>query len=126
MLNITFERIDELDENSKKIERYLKENYQADEETAYSVKLAIFEIAGNIIKHSKAKAQMAMSCEGDIIKLKFEGGKVFKISEISLPRQTCECGRGLYIVKHMCESLEYVDGGKQVCVSIKCKRGNSL
>lgn len=122
MLNITFERFNDFADKSKKIEKYLQNNYNADEETAYTVKLAVFELAGNIIKHSKAKAHMLMHCEGNVIKIMFKGGNDFDINGICLPEQTSEYGRGIFIVKNICESLEYTDGGKQVCVCIKCRQ----
>jgi hypothetical protein len=122
MLIITFDNFSQFDREKKRIEQYLSEMADIDEETAYAVKLAVIELAGNIIKHSGTRALMNMECEGDIIKILFKGGKCFNLKEICLPPSDFECGRGIYLVKEVCESLEYYDGGKEVCVSIRCRR----
>jgi hypothetical protein len=122
MLIITFDNFSQFAEEKKRIERYLSETINADEETAYTVKLAVIELAGNIIKHSKTKALMNMDCEGDIIKILFKGGKCFDLKEVCLPPSDYEYGRGIYLVKKICQSVEYFDGGKEVRVKIKCTR----
>lgn len=125
MLNITFEKFCEFPEKTKKIEKYLIEKVNPDEESIYSIKLAVFELAGNIIKHSKTKARMLLTHKDDIIKILFKGSGPFELKQICLPSENCECGRGIFIIKNISESLEYYDEGRQVCVCIKCRKKTS-
>ena len=121
MLNITFERFSQIPQKYSLIENFLYDKTVADEDTIYYVKLAVYELAGNILKHSKSKANLVLMCEGDIIRIYLSGSNSFELKKISLPPKTCECGRGIYLVKKISETMEYYNGGKDVCVCIKCK-----
>lgn len=108
--------------NAAKIKEYLYSKGFIDEDDLYNVKLAIYELAGNVIKHSKKTAMVELMCEGDLIRIYIKGSNPFELPGIALPHEEEEDGRGIFIVRQICESLEYYDGGKEVCVSIKCKR----
>lgn len=121
MLNIIFERFAQIPQKYEEITEYLDSKILIDEDIIYNVKLVIYELAGNILKHSKSKANMVMQCDGDIIKIMLTGSKEFRFDNICLPSCDCENGRGIFLVKSVAQSLEYINGGREVCVCLKCK-----
>lgn len=125
MLNLIFEKLSQFSDNSQKISDYLFDKGKNDIDTVFSVKLAIYELVGNVIKYSKSQAKVNLACDGDIIRILIRGSKEFELKTIELPPIECECGRGIYIIKQMSESLEYYNGGKDVCVCIKCKNNRN-
>ena len=121
MLHLIFERLSQFSGNSLKIKEYLYSEGVMDEETVYCVRLSVNELAGNILKHSKTAANMVMECEGDLIKIFITGSRAFDVNRVCLSSSKCECGRGIYLVSEIVQSLEYLKGGKEVCVCIKRK-----
>lgn len=122
MLHLIFRNFSHLSRDARKIKDYLNSKGFIDEDDLYNVRLAIFELAGNVLKHSKRTALVQLKCEGDVIRIYIKGSNPFERGEITLPSVEEEYGRGIFIVRQICESLEYYDGGKEVCVCIKCKK----
>lgn len=122
MLYLIFKDFSHLSRSVARIKEYFFSKGFIDEDDLYNVKLAIYELAGNVLKHSNKTARAELKCEGDLIRIYIKGSNPFDLPRNDLPSLEEEYGRGIFIVRQICESLEYYDGGKEVCVSIKCRR----
>lgn len=122
MLRLIFRDFSHLSSCARKIKDYLNSKGFIDEDDLYNVKLAVYELAGNVLKHSKRTAFVQLRCEGNIIRIYIKGSNPFELGEITLPSVEEEDGRGIFIVRQISESLEYYNGGKEVCVLIRCKK----
>lgn len=118
MLELLYRDISDFSRYSTKIGEYLSRKGVFDEETGFYVKLAITELAGNILKHSSCSAVVNLMTDRSDITINISGGNCFDydIGGI-MPECCCESGRGIVIVKNIAKSLVYKDGGKNaVCI----------
>ena len=119
MLKLIYKDYSEFSKFSSLIKNYLFDLGETDEETEYNVRLAICELAGNIIKHSKSIATVNLTADGQLIKINISGSLCFDYNIDGLPPVCSECGRGIFLVKEISEELFYYNGGRDVSVTIK-------
>lgn len=122
MLNLVFTKYADISLYSQQVLDYLSDNGIINEDIIFNIRLVISELAGNVIKHSKCVAKLCVLLQEHDIVISIDGGNCFNFSEQSeLPKEECECGRGIFIVKKISKSLEYLEGGKKaVCTLSKC------
>lgn len=119
MLKLIYKDYSEFSEFSSLIKEYLNLKGETNEETQYYVRLAICELAGNIIKHSNSIATVNLIIDGDLIDINISGSKCFDFNINGLPPAESECGRGIFIVNEISEELKYYNGGRDVKIIIK-------
>ena len=119
MLKLIFNEFSQFSEYSSLIRDYLSDKGEKDEETYYNVRLAICELAGNIIRHSKSSATVMLRTDEKIIEISISGSRRFNYGKYCLPPCDKENGRGIYIVREISQELQYTDGGREVNVIIK-------
>ncbi len=99
---------------------FLAVNKIADERI-FDSKLVVYELLGNVLKHSGGKAKLAMELLQEYIELKVFAEKVFFPPE----KGTCaevfsEHGRGLFLVDSVSAERSFTsDGGILVRIKIK-------
>lgn len=121
MLKIVYRNYSEFSKFSPMIKDYLFRKGQYDEETEYDVRLAICELAGNIIKHSRSAATVNLMMENSSVRIDISGSYPFEYDINGLPPPDSEEGRGIFIIKEISQELKYLNGGKDVRVLIRCK-----
>ena len=94
---------------------------QVDKERVFDSKLAVYELIGNVLKHSGGSAQLHGEVENGLVKLKIVASKPF-----CPPTQTMcadvlsEHGRGLFLVDKLCEERIFTAQGELI-ITIKTR-----
>lgn len=94
---------------------------KVDKGRVFDSKLAVYELIGNVLKHSNGGAILYGDIEGDFIRLKIVADKPF-----CPPNQTvcadvfAEHGRGLFLVDKLCEERVFTPDGELI-IMIKTK-----
>lgn len=94
---------------------------QVAEEHIFDSKLVVYELLGNVLKHSGGSAKLAMELLQEYIELKVLAERIFFPPE----KGTCaevfsEHGRGLFLVDSVSEDRTFTkDGGILVRIKIK-------
>ena len=87
-----------------------------DEETAASVSLAILEALGNIARHAcrpseSLKFDLLLDIGHDLITVDVaDYGPGFELHNYAMPDIFAESGRGIPLMRQLCDSLEYRRG----------------
>lgn len=90
------------------------------EYTAYTLRLALDELATNVLKHSHCKAEVSCCAEEGLLVLTVRGNCGFCPKRVPPPDLFSECGRGIFLVRSLCD-LEYLEGGKTAVAKIQMK-----
>ena len=92
-------------------------------ESVFDCKLVVYELVGNVLRHSGGVATLQGGVENGFVKIQIYSSKPFVP-----PEQSCcsdvlsENGRGLFIVDKICEERIYTpDGGITVTIKVKEK-----
>ena len=129
MKNIRIE-IPSLAENIRMIESFIdnaKERYQLDDDIYGNIMIAVTEAVNNAIKHgnggdSTKNVSLTLSFEEGLIKFKVEDeGKGFDHSNLPDPTSPENLekpgGRGIFLMKHLSDEVEFDDNGRVVQLS---------
>lgn len=99
---------------------FLAQN-KVEEERIFDSKLVVYELLGNVLKHSGGSAKLAMELMQEYVEVKVLAEKIFFPPE----RGTCaevfsEHGRGLFLVDSVSQVRTFTpDGGILVRIKIK-------
>ncbi len=116
-------KLNDLSTLSAELSEYLRVKGETDKEIFYDIKLAIFELAGNILQHSKSAAEVSVELDCDRVYINVVGGNCFDCKTVyNQPDIRADHGRGIFIVKSIAESLNYYQNGKTVLAVISRKR----
>lgn len=108
-------QLNELKSLSGDLHRYLCACGEYCLDTVFDVKLVVFELAGNVLQHSKQPAEVTVDVDHDSVYVSICGGNGFDCEKkCSLPDERGECGRGLFLVQSVSERLEYQQEGRNV------------
>lgn len=94
---------------------------KVEEERIFDSKLVVYELLGNVLKHSGGSAKLAMELMQEYVEVKVLAEKIFFPPE----RGTCaevfsEHGRGLFLVDSVSQERTFTsDGGILVRIKIK-------
>lgn len=108
-------QLNELKSLSGDLHRYLCACGEYSSDTVFDVKLVVFELAGNVLQHSKQPAEVTVELDQNSVYVNICGGNSFDCEKkCALPDERGECGRGLYLVQSISERLEYQQEGRNV------------
>lgn len=129
MKNIRIE-IPSLAENIRMIESFIdnaKERYQLDDDIYGNIMIAVTEAVNNAIKHgnrsdSTKNVSLTLSFEEGLIKFKVEDeGTGFDHQNLPDPTSPENLekpgGRGIFLMKHLSDEVEFDDNGRVVQLS---------
>jgi serine/threonine-protein kinase RsbW len=129
MKNIRIE-IPSLAENIRMIESFIdnaKERYQLDDDIYGNIMIAVTEAVNNAIKHgnqgdSTKNVSLTLSFEEGLIKFKVEDeGRGFDHQNLPDPTSPENLekpgGRGIFLMKHLSDEVEFDDNGRVVELS---------
>ncbi len=129
MKNIRIE-IPSLADNIRMIESFIdnaKERYQLDDDIYGNIMIAVTEAVNNAIKHgnggdSSKNVSLTLSFEEGLIKFKVEDeGNGFDHSNLPDPTSPENLekpgGRGIFLMKHLSDEVEFDDNGRVVQLS---------
>ena len=129
MKNIRIE-IPSLAENIRMIESFIdnaKERYQLDDDIYGNIMIAVTEAVNNAIKHgngsdSTKNVSLTLSFEEGLIKFKVEDeGTGFDHQHLPDPTSPENIekpgGRGIFLMKHLSDEVEFDDNGRVVQLS---------
>lgn len=126
MKNISIE-IPALTENIRMIESFIdnaKEKFKLNDDIYGNIMIAVTEAVNNAIKHgnqndSSKNVSLSLSLEDGLIKFKVEDeGRGFDHQNLPDPTAPENIekpgGRGIFLMKHLSDEVEFVDGGRIV------------
>jgi serine/threonine-protein kinase RsbW len=129
MKNIRIE-IPSLSENIRMIESFIdnaKDKYQLDDDIYGNIMIAVTEAVNNAIKHgnqnnSAKNVALSLSLEEGLIKFKIEDeGAGFNFHNLPDPTSPENLekpgGRGIFLMKHLSDEVNFIDNGKIVELS---------
>lgn len=102
---------EQLPGESEGLIRFLFCNGEYDEDTLFNVKLVVYELAGNVLRHDHCRAEVEVSLCPDSIVVDVKGASPFSL-EPFLADTSAEKGRGLYLVQSITSSLARSDDGE--------------
>lgn len=127
--NISIE-IPSLPENIRIIESFIdnaKEKYHLDDDIYGNIMIAVTEAVNNAIKHgnkddSSKNVIISLSLEEGLIKFKIEDeGRGFDFHQLPDPTSPENLskpgGRGIFLMKHLSDEVDFKDNGKVVELS---------
>ena len=114
-------------DNIRIIESFIdnaKEKFQLDDDIYGNIMIAVTEAVNNAIKHGNANnrsknVSLSLSLEDGIIKFLIKDeGKGFDYENLPDPTSPENLekpgGRGIFLMKHLSDEVQFKDGGKQV------------
>ena len=127
--NISIE-IPSLAENIRIIESFIdnaKEKYQLDDDIYGNIMIAVTEAVNNAIRHgnkgnSSKNVLISLSLEDGLIKFKIqdegEGFNFHQLPDPTSPENISKPGgRGIFLMKHLSDEVDFKDNGKVVELS---------
>ncbi len=90
------------------------------EERIFDCKLVVCELVGNVFKHTKGTSALQATLDKEFVTI-----KVFSETYFELPKQIvcseeyCEHGRGLFLIKELCQELTSEQDGFLVKLKVK-------
>jgi len=127
--NISIE-IPSLSENIRIIESFIdnvKEKYQLDDDIYGNIMIAVTEAVNNAIRHgnkdnSTKNVSLSLSLEDGLIKFKIQDeGNGFDYQQLPDPTSPENIakpgGRGIFLMKHLSDEVDFKDNGKIVELS---------
>jgi len=119
-----------LSDNIRMIESFIdnaKEKYKLDDDIYGNIMIAVTEAVNNAIKHgnqndSSKNVSLSLSLEEGLIKFKVEDeGGGFDHEHLPDPTSPENLekpgGRGIFLMKHLSDEVEFADGGRVVELS---------
>ena len=129
MKNIHIE-VPSLSENIRMIESFIdnaKEKFQLDDDIYGNIMIAITEAVNNAIKHgngsdSSKNVSLSLSLDESLIKFRVEDeGQGFDYQNLPDPTSPENIekpgGRGIFLMKHLSDEVEFKEGGRIVELS---------
>jgi len=129
MKNIHIE-VPSLSENIRMIESFIdnaKEKFQLDDDIYGNIMIAITEAVNNAIKHgnrsdSSKNVSLSLSLDDSLIKFRVEDeGQGFDYENLPDPTAPENIekpgGRGIFLMKHLSDEVEFKEGGRIVELS---------
>jgi serine/threonine-protein kinase RsbW len=126
MKNIRIE-IPSLTENIRVVESFIdnaKEKFELDDDIYGNIMIAVTEAVNNAIKHgnrgdARKNVTLALGVEDNLIRFSIrDEGSGFDFHHLPDPTapENLEkpSGRGIFLMKHLADEVEFRDGGKQV------------
>ena len=98
------------------VQTYLDEN-RIGEDSCYDVRLTLFELCGNIIRHSNCPCRVTLELSDLLISIRIESEVAFDVYD-SCGTLCAESGRGVFLVKSLVKRLQYFDNGKNILAEI--------
>ncbi len=94
---------------------------QVAEERVFDSKLAVYELIGNVLKHSKASAKLFGEIVNGYVHIKITASKPFTPPKTTACAEAlAEHGRGLYLVDRLCKEWICTDDGELI-ITIETK-----
>lgn len=91
------------------------------EERAFDSKLVVYELIGNVLKHSGGGATLQGEIQDGLVRVKIVAEKPFcPPNSTSCAEVFAEGGRGLFLVDKLCEEQIFTPNGELI-ITIKCK-----
>jgi anti-sigma regulatory factor (Ser/Thr protein kinase) len=88
------------------------------EEKIFDCRLIVYELVGNVFKHTKDDSGLKVVLEGEFIQIKVYSVTPFQLPDvITCSDELCEHGRGLFLVQRLCEEILAEQDG--ICVKVK-------
>ncbi|MGE0770466.1 MAG: ATP-binding protein [Cyclobacteriaceae bacterium] len=122
--------IPSLSENVRMIESFIdnaKERFHLDDDIYGNIMIAVTEAVNNAIKHgnksdSKRNVALTLSLEDSLIKFRvMDEGAGFDYHNLPDPTAPENIekpgGRGIFLMKHLSDEVEFLDGGRVVELS---------
>lgn len=122
--------IPSLSENVRMIESFIdnaKERFHLDDDIYGNIMIAVTEAVNNAIKHgnksdSKRNVALTLSLEDSLIKFRvMDEGSGFDYHNLPDPTAPENIekpgGRGIFLMKHLSDEVEFLDGGRVVELS---------
>ena len=119
-------------ENIKVVESFIdnvKETYQINDDIYGNIMVAVTESVSNSIIHGNKldknkEVNLILILESSDIKIIIEdegdGFDVEKIPDPTHPNNLQNpCGRGIFLIKHLCDNVSFNDNGKKIELSFK-------
>lgn len=122
MYKLLVRQLNELSRLSSGLKAYLCACGEYSPDTMYDVKLTVYELAGNVLTHSKSPAEVLIELDRNSIYVNIVGGKAFKVQKTARPDPKCECGRGVFLVEQIAQSLSFCQDGRNVLAVIARKK----
>jgi serine/threonine-protein kinase RsbW len=129
MKNIHIE-VPSISENIRMIESFIdnaKEKFQLDDDIYGNIMIAITEAVNNAIKHgnrsdSSKNVSLSLSLDDSRIKFRIEDeGQGFDFENLPDPTSPENIekpgGRGIFLMKHLSDEVEFIEGGRIVELS---------
>lgn len=91
------------------------------QERVFDSKLALYELLGNVLKHSDGKARVYGELAQGFVELKIFSEKTFTPPQKSICAEVfSEHGRGLFLVDHVCDERGCTkDGGIYIRIKVE-------
>jgi len=122
MLKFTLSSLDGLPESYLQLATHLGE-YKISQEKMFDIRLTMYELCGNILKHSQTQCEIDVDFDGESLKFNLKSDKDFEPCE-KMFDLCAESGRGIFLVRQVAESLEYLDSGKNIVAVINILEDN--
>ena len=117
-------KLNDLSAISGELHSYLYSRGESDSDIFFDIKLAVFELAGNILQHSKSPAELRVEVDHDRVYINIFGGNCFDCGCFSKPDLVSDRGRGIFLVQSIAESLKYYQNGKNVLAVISRRKND--
>lgn len=114
----------QLPSKSERLMQALKQQGEKDDDMLFNVKLVVYELVGNVLKHANHPASVRVALSEGHISVIVKGGDPLNESEqCNSPDLYSENGRGLCLVRHLTDSLQWKSNGSVRAVFNRKKIG---
>ena len=116
-MTFVLKSLEELRAQFQNVREFLDEN-EIGEENVYDVRLTIFELCGNILRHSKCPCKVTLDLSDAVISIRIQSDVAFRIHE-ACGTTFAERGRGVFLIRNLVRSLQYGEDGKNILAEIE-------
>ena len=93
---------------------------QISEEKLFDCRLILYELVGNVFKHTNGDSALEATVEGEALKMKVYSATPFALPNvITCSDELCEHGRGLFLVQKLCKEIYAEADG--ICIKVQIK-----
>lgn len=93
---------------------------RVEQQKIFDSKLVLYELLGNVLKHSEGGASLKGEIVGEYVELRILAAKPFCPPEKGKCAEVySENGRGWFLIDHLCEERVYTDEGEifvRICI----------
>ena len=116
VLEFVIRTLEDMRAQSEIVLEFLDE-HEIGEDSRYDVRLTLFELCGNILKHSNCPCRVTVELTDRLISIQIESDVAFDVYD-SCGTLSAESGRGVFLVKSLVQRLQYFDNGKNIVAEI--------